>query len=273
MITTPQAAQLVYARRLRNTPAPINRGSWQSVQTDMLVRELDNVLLEFNVPATAEAWARDCNPDLPWAEHHHQERIGGKPLNPAPSYLEWPWHSEKHREQFKSQPSVPVYRDLGQGHRVITHVEQRPFDHTYPERFWPKHPHGSRHPMRGIRFDYGDLRDVISLLRREPFTRQAYLPVFFPEDTGSTVGQRIPCTLGYHFIRNGAQLDCKYFLRSCDITRHFLNDAYMAGRLLQYVILCLEGARSSFPGLPCSGKLTMFISNFHMFVNDEWRFQ
>ena len=142
------------------------------------------------------------------------------------------------------------------------------FDHTYPERMWPRYA-GTGNIHRGIRFEYGDLNDLIALLTNDPFTRQAFLPIWFPEDTGATQGQRVPCTLGYHFIRNGTELDVKYLIRSCDITRHFHNDVYMTGRLLQYV------TRHSAPDsiYPSVGNISMYISNLHMFKNDEWRWK
>lgn len=266
------------ARELLLT-TPVDRGSWQSGAAPSPVYELEDAILQFDVPAIETPWAesiyqvgsraihplteRDENVrNYRWAEAHFQERVSGQPLNPAPSYIDWPWHSEKYREQYKG---------IGGKNR---HNRQTPFDHTYPERMWPKLAGGGAEfpqPMGGIRFDYGDLQDVIYLLKRDPFTRQAYLPIWFPEDTGSVDGQRVPCTLGYHFIRYGAQLNLKYFIRSCDLTRHLPNDVYMAGRLLQHVVLHL--GRSSDMGLPVAGDLTMFISNLHMFTADAWRYE
>lgn len=225
---------------------PINRGSWQSKKTDLKVRELDSVVFKFKVPSHGVTWANICQPDSPWAEDHFLERVSGQPLNPAPSYKWWPWHSKKHEEDFKTEV----------------------FDHTYPERFWPRF-NGHGEIRMGVRFDYGDLDDVVQQLKKDPFTRQAYLPVWFPEDTGAQA-QRVPCTLGYHFIRNGPCLDIKYFLRSCDLTRHFLNDVYMAGRLLQWMVDRVTND-GTLP-YPWPGTLTMFVSNLHMFVADEWRY-
>ncbi|UXE03289.1 thymidylate synthase [Gordonia phage SummitAcademy] len=254
---------------------PVDRSSWQSGAAPSPVYELDDVLLQFNVPPTALPWAesiyqvgsqaihplteRDENVrNYRWAETHFQERVSGQPLNPAPSYLDWPWHSEKYREQFKATDA--------RGREWWN----SPFDHTYPERMWPKF-NGHGEIRMGVRFDYGDLNDVVKLLVDDPFTRQAYLPIWFPEDTGSTMGQRVPCTLGYHFIRKGANLDMKYFIRSCDITRHFHNDVYMAGRLLHWVVAALQDEQDTF-GVPYVGNLTMFISNLHMFTADAWRY-
>lgn len=242
------------ATRLFQT-TPIDRGSWQSGASPSPAYELQNETLVIPVADYMRDWQWFCSAaDLHWAEEHFLERISGEPMNPAPSYVRWPWHSEKYREVYKSaKPEV--------------------FDHTYPERFWPKgageDDPWNTFPLTGIRFQYGDLNDLIALLRRDPFTRQAYLPVWFPEDTGATQGQRVPCTLGYHFIRNGTNLDMNYFIRSCDLTRHFMNDVYMAGRLLQWV----AGKVMDSASMPFCGTLTMFISNLHMFTADEWRFR
>lgn len=257
----------------------ISRGRWQSSDTDMVTHELDNVLVTIPVPALATQWAATVYPgatapgmnaNLDWAEAHFQERVSGQPMNPAPSYVDWPWHSTKFQEQFKA------------GNWQNRHDRLSPFDHTYPERFWPKEVYPREaitepgplvevsEVRHGVRFDYGDLDDVVALLKNDPWTRQAFLPVWFPEDTGSTEGQRVPCTIGYHFIRNGAYLNVKYLIRSCDVTRHFQNDAYMAGRLLQWVQSRVidDGSLS-----PWTGELTMFISNLHLFQNDVWRLE
>lgn len=251
----------------------IARGRWQSSDTDLVTHELDNVLVTIPVPSLATAWAGTVypgaqgpgmNPNLDWAEAHFQERVSGQPMNPAPSYVDWPWHSAKFQEQFKA------------GNWKNRHDRLSPFDHTYPERFWPKTAVPDNlddmglDTRMGVRFDYGDLGDVVELLKRDPWTRQAFLPVWFPEDTGATEGQRVPCTIGYHFIRNGAHLDVKYMIRSCDMTRHFQNDAYMAGRLLQWVQSKVIDSDTLSPYV---GSLTMYISNLHLFQNDVWRYE
>lgn len=219
------------------------RPMWQSTTAPSPAHEISNVVLTFQVPNDMKQWQKDCEPDLPWAETHFQERVSGKPLNPPPSYVDWPWHSKAEAEKF--------IREGGK------------FDHTYPERFWPM---GKWDPETRS-YSVGDLADVAIQLHRDPWTRQAYLPIWWPEDTGALRNQRVPCTLGYHFIRNGACLDVNYFLRSCDITRHLHNDIYFTGRLLQWMLYELDN-----PDLMC-GKVTIFISNLHMFTNDEWRFK
>lgn len=129
----------------------------------------------------------------------------------------------------------------------------------------------------GIRFHYGDLSDVVDLLVRSPLTRQAYLPVWFPEDTGAVDSQRVPCTLGYHFMIRDGKLSCRYYLRSCDIYRHFSNDMYLAARLQRWV--CDEVNRRSHESKLTQGtqfsemalrpsRLIVHIASLHAFLGD-----
>lgn len=242
-----------------DTGRKINRG-WQSSGAEVPAYEMSNVVIEAECPSYGPEIAALAKPDMPWADEHFRERVAGHPVNPPPSYKRWPWHSQKHADD---------------------HISGKVFDHTYPERFWPKRTRTKLSEIgglveevpvlnRGIRFAYGDLQDVYNLLKRDPFTRQAYLPVWFPEDTGATEGQRVPCTLGYHFIRNGTRLDMNYFIRSCDLTRHFRNDFYFALRLLAHMADTLTTEKGEYP-LP--GTLTMFVSNLHLFAPDAWRYQ
>ena len=161
----------------------VDTGHWQALsdvpQTKTI--ELRNACFSVVIDPTQEAWAAHVEPNLPWAEDHFLERVGGEPLNPGEQYKNWPW-----------------YRG-----NVETHKPQGAFSHTYMERFWPRYAEIPRTHRRkgamtkGIRYRYGDLNDVLDLLAREPYTRQAYLPVWFPEDTGAHHGERVPCTLGW----------------------------------------------------------------------------
>lgn len=140
-------------------------------------------------------------------------------------------------------------------------VETEPiYDHNYMERFWPKYAGHATVPHRGIRFEFGDLQDVVTQLKQDRLTRQAYLPVWHPEDTGATEGQRVPCSLGYHFIIRDEEIHLVYFLRSVEIYRHFHNDVYLACRLAEWVASKLDDV-----GL---GSFTMHMTSFHGFVGD-----
>jgi thymidylate synthase len=124
-------------------------------------------------------------------------------------------------------------------------------------------------PTFGVRFQYGDLMDVVNLLAKDPTTRQAYLPVWFPEDTGAVDGQRVPCTLGYHFRLRDGKLNCTYNMRSCDYLRHLRDDIYMAMRLMYWVAdMFWTETHHETPGFQL-GTLVMTIGSLHIFDGDR----
>jgi len=211
--------------------------------------------------------AADVKPNLPWADRHfEEERVSGQPINPGETWKAWPWgHSA---DKFRT--------------------EGEQYNHTYAERYWPKWAGTTTGgilgqefidrveravegtPHHGIRYAYGDLDDVVNLLHLEPLTRQAYLPVFFPEDTGAVHGGRIPCSIGYHFLMRGDALHIVYQLRSCDFYRHIRDDIYLTVRLLLWV---LDRLRIMDPDTWLKVQPDMYImhiGSLHVFIND-WR--
>lgn len=243
-------------------------GSWQSQQVDTPMKELRNV--SFSMPMPANEWgaANITGAHLPWAEDHFQERVSGEPLNPAPSEAWWPF------AQKKSGNTNTDHKSEGEA-----------FSHTYPERMWPKWA-GPEYadinekldmiPMTGIRFEYGDLQDVVNQLARDPYTRQAFLPLWFPEDTGVVHGKRVPCTLGYHFAIRDGKLDITYYMRSTDLLRHFQDDIYLAIRLAQWVVngVLSQTAVVGYnfadpqPDPLVPGELIFHTANLHIFAAD-----
>lgn len=243
---------------------PMN--TWQSQQTKdrpgmNFSRELRNVSFFLDMASSRETLQEQIQPNLPWAEDHFLERISGEPLNPPPSEAWWPFRVKGNAE----------------------HKVDEQFSHTYPERIWPKmanvgntRPNGRQVyvPHNGIRFEYGDLGDLITLLCGDILTRQAYLPIWFPEDgVAAVTGQRVPCTLGYHFLFRPGFFPGEYFgqivyyIRSCDLLRHFTDDVYMACRLLQHVVGMLQEN-----GINAHGRLlVMHISSLHTFEGDDPR--
>lgn len=243
----------------------VRASKWQGVDVtskpDMAMRELFSE--SFQVPMrgleSLDHWREDIKPNLPFADVTFAERVGGEPLNPGESWKVWPWgHSA---DKFREHNGM--------------------FDHTYQERFWPKHagrtPGGSLKeleqwqgdaPRRGIRFEYGDLDDLINHLVADPLSRQAYLPIWFPED-GDPKAKRKPCTLGYHFLMRHDYLHITYHIRSCDFIRHWQDDCYLAVRLALHVLSELR-KRSKWGDWSTvkPGMYVMHIASFHMFVND-----
>lgn len=243
---------------------PVYVGEWQS-QRDVTgantTYEILNASFQMPMPDFPSEAARVTGANLPWAEDHFRERVSGEPMNPPPSNAWWPFNVNGN----------------------ALHKSEEKFSHTYPERYWPKFANIEGEtdkgrqifvPHIGTRFEYGDLGDVIELLKRSPYSRQAYLPVWFPEDTGSASGQRVPCTLGYQFIiREGAagkRLHVIYHMRSCDFMRHLADDIYMTIRLAQWVRDQLQGSVEDqrFAGMTL-GTLYFSAGSLHIFEPDR----
>lgn len=100
------------------------------------------------------------------------------------------------------------------------------FDYTYSERFTDA------------------LNELINLLKIDPDTRRAVLPVFNGSNYDDTKYYhdfvRIPCSMYYDFLireneRGEKQLNICYHQRSSDFITHFGNDVYLAYKLMQYV--------------------------------------
>lgn len=240
---------------------PASTWQGQSTYKDMNMIIHRNMDINLNIPDDINDLVDMCRPDVVWAEAHFQERIGGKPLNPGESYKVWPYANFDKNTEFQKDEK---------------------FDHSYMERFWPKFSNNCHlnpltltedpnypgyKPRRGIRFHLGDYSDVVNQLKENPLTRQAYLPIFFPEDTGAKDNMRVPCTLGYLFEIFDNKLDITYYIRSCDAYRHLRNDIYMACRLVQHTkgLLFLEGMKDI-----RVGSLYMKIANLHIFENDKY---
>jgi hypothetical protein len=230
----------------------VDPGRWQGVPTerhpDLMTQEI--IDLNFNVGLMRGSWedpdgagkewheelASEIHPNLPWADDHFLERVAGEPTNPGKEYKNWPWW--RGQVELTNAAMKPTYDESGT--KQLTDFK---FSHTYQERFWPRHAgemkdfegRGEEYNF-GIRYRYGDLNDVVDLLYREPNTRQATFPIFFPEDTGAVHGGRIPCTLHYHFLKRYNRLHMWYPIRSCDAVRHFRDDLYFAARLLGWVL-------------------------------------
>jgi hypothetical protein len=219
--------------RLKASHSVVDAGHWQGVPTkgapDLMTKEILDLSWGAPMPMTPAGLSAVTQANQPWAEREFQERVGGEPHNPHDSLPDWPWWH-------------------GQADATMT---QGKFTHTYSERFWPKQAAEGEDPLcrrcgagampgyhrnYGIRYPYGDYGDVVDLLAREPHTRQAYLPIFFPEDTGAVHGGRIPCSLGYHFLLRQGSLHLWYEIRSCDAVRHFRDDIYLAVRLAQHTL-------------------------------------
>lgn len=266
------------ATALKTRSQLVHTDKWQGVdiskKPEMATHELlhHSLHVRLNGIEDLETYRLDIEPNLPWADDHFLERVGGAPINPGVEWANWPYGN-----------SAKAFLD-GTGQ----------FNHNYMERYWPKyaglyvggptrtpddwrsaatHFQPEANPRKGVRYNYGDLNDVVSLMARDPLTRQAFLPVWFPEDTGGNNG-RAPCTLGYHFIMRDGELDVTYYIRSCDYVRHFRDDIYLTVRLLLWVLDKLrhddESRAPQFRRWAAvkPGRFIMHITSLHLFRND-----
>lgn len=264
-------------KQLRDQSYEVKTLRWQSSDISdkpgATMREVLNV--SFKVPMHYEdlgSYRRDIEPNLPWADDHFEERVSGVPWNPGEQWRNWPWalSADNHRKEKGGK-----------------------FSHTYMERYWPKYANEESldrsteysdsgmklgenlHPRTGIRYNYGDLGDVVNHLAKDPLTRQAFLPVWFPEDTGVVHGERVPCTLGYHFILRNGFFHHTYYIRSCDFYRHFRDDLYLSARLHLWVLDQLRKGHADRGGMDWNmvkpGFFTFHCVSMHCFIADWQR--
>lgn len=260
------------SHRLQYRSKVVHSQYWQGTdiasRPEMATHEVSHVSFAVSLEGhefDLEAYASDIQPNLPWADDHFEERVCGYPINPGTEWANWPYAN-----------SASKFLD-----------ERGKFNHNYMERYWPKQAGRVKLPTldaedhlsavitekrsgagahRGILYQYGDLSDVIRLLADDPYTRQAYLPVWFPEDTGGG-SKRAPCTIGYHFLMRDGKLDVNYHIRSCDFVRHFRDDIYLTVRLLLWVIKECKALDPRWERV-VPGRFLMQIGSLHIFRND-----
>lgn len=214
---------------------PFSSKRWQGTENPPVFWEVLNASFEAPQYHSAHEARTKIEPQLPWADDHFAERVGGIPYNPPPSAFEW----------------------LKKGSTKDYLEEEEKFSHTYPERMWPKDL-----GAKGIRYSISDLADAAEMLGKDPSTRQCYVPIWFPEDMDASLkGNRVPCTLGWHFIHRDGKLHTLYPMRSCDALRHLHNDLYFANLLTLWMI-----ERSGIDAVP--GMLNFHAVNLHCFEND-----
>lgn len=212
----------------------IQTDSWQGTNNPPVFLEVLHADLVAQMYHNITAASDGLDASQPWADAHFDERTGGIPLNPPPSHIMWLKDTEKYMSK-----------------------NQEAFSHSYPERMWAP-------SMDGIRFKTGNLGDAVELLKKDPTTRQCYVPMWFPEDiTAANQGERVPCSFGWHFMLRGSYLHCSYHMRSCDVVRHLHNDLYFANRLTMWMI-----EKANLDADP--GYLHFSSTSLHCFANDRF---
>lgn len=150
-----------------------------------------------------------------WAEAEFAERISGKQINPGKAWELRPemWEEFLVKDRFITGPG---------------------FDYTYPERI------NSRVTIissDGSKYRYVTILEaIIQLLKEDPDTRKAVLPIFTDRDCNHYDGSaRIPCSMYYGFFIRQGQLNLTYHQRSSDFIGHFGDDVYLAWCMMEYV--------------------------------------
>jgi len=240
------------AQQMYDYSYEVHTEKWQGkeIKHDPKYTMIETLNLSFSCQMSShlKEIGEQIKPNFAWADEHFEERVSGLPLNPPPSHVRWPY-AQKNNAEFGG-------------------LEK--FSHTYPERIWPKFASDiPNSKMSGIRYEYGDFNDVVELMSREPFTRQAFLPIWFPEDTGSVTGERVPCTIGYHFIRRGDWVHVVYYIRSCDFFRHFRDDIYLCAKKVFWLIEKLREKDPENWNHVKPGMLTMHITSLHAWASEK----
>lgn len=150
-----------------------------------------------------------------WAEAEFNERLDRNRVNPGRA---WELRKEVWEEFLVDNP-----------------VLGKKFDYSYGERM-------NEIFVTTLGNGYmTTLEVVISLLKRDPDTRKAIIPIYSDKDTNFLDGVcRIPCSMYYDFLirtnpRGEKQLNICYHQRSSDFIMHFGNDVFLAWRLMEYV--------------------------------------
>lgn len=165
-----------------------------------------------------------------WAEAELKERLSGKALNPG---MAWELRRDMW-EQFLVEGREDSFMDGIIGTKY--------FDYTYPERINRQVrvplPHDSvenSHIEKEFKF-IPAIEAIIELLKFDPDTRKAVLPIFTGNDCNYYDGsRRIPCSMYYGFFIREGKLNMTYHQRSSDFVGHFGNDVYLAWRTMEYV--------------------------------------
>lgn len=118
---------------------------------------------------------------------------------------------------------------------------------------------------RGFGYTYGEryadsLDRIIAEIATHSESRQLFLSVWNPlVDTYRLGKVRVPCSLGYWFIKREGQLHVTYLQRSADIATHLQNDQYLTRRLQEYI--------ADRTGVD-AGRFAHWIGSCHVYAKD-----
>lgn len=145
----------------------------------------------------------------PWADAEFEERIF------APS-ISWVENGIRKYKTINPGEAWKLREDVWK-----EYMHDGKMAYTYNERIWQNE----------------QLEKIITRLKEDHDSRQLWLSIWDPNiDTDKLGGiSRVPCSLGYNFQFRDGKLNMHYVMRSCDFNTHFINDVYLAIKLLEYV--------------------------------------
>ena len=162
-------------------------------------------------------------------------------LKPTRPWVENEWHERRSGIYGDSINPGIAWRSRADTWEEFLHNGE--FSYTYADRF----------------SSYKQVLSIIRRLKEDKFSRQLYISMWASADSAKLGVERVPCSLGWHFLYRGGQLHMTYFMRSCDFATHFQNDVYLSMKLLMHVALACD--------LPM-GRFTQFMSSLHVYTRD-----
>ncbi|MBP3920442.1 MAG: hypothetical protein J6D28_02635 [Bacilli bacterium] len=145
----------------------------------------------------------------PWADAEFEERIF------APS-ISWVENGVRKYKTINPGEAWKLREDVWK-----EYMHEGKMAYTYNERIWQNE----------------QLEKIITRLKEDHDSRQLWLSIWDPNTDTDKLGgvSRVPCSLGYNFQFRDGKLNMHYVMRSCDFNTHFINDVYLAIKLLEYV--------------------------------------
>lgn len=145
----------------------------------------------------------------PWADAEFEERIF------APS-ISWVENGVRKYHTINPGEAWKLREDIWK-----EYMHDGKMAYTYNERIWQNE----------------QLEKIIARLKEDHDSRQLWLSIWDPNTDTDKLGgiSRVPCSLGYNFQFRDGKLNMHYVMRSCDFNTHFINDVYLAIKLLEYV--------------------------------------
>lgn len=148
----------------------------------------------------------------PWADAEFEERV---------------WDPFKNGDFINPGKAWELRKDIW-----TEYMHDGKMAYTYNERIWQN----------------DQLTKIIERLKEDHDSRQLWLSIWNPNTDTDKLGgiSRVPCSLGYNFQFRDGKLNMHYVMRSCDFNTHFINDVYLAIKLLEYVANEVEMEVGSF---------------------------